>query len=61
MQTGGITSFTLGTLNGNNFNNYTVTGANFYAQAEGALAPATTFNRRNLMRGVFTLEGTHRR
>ena len=48
----------MGTLNGNNFNNYTVTGENYTRQAAGALAPATTYNRRQLMRGVFTLEGT---
>jgi outer membrane receptor protein involved in Fe transport len=57
MASTGITSFTLGTLNGNNYNNSIATGANFFAQTEGALAPATTFNRRQLERGVFTLEG----
>jgi outer membrane receptor protein involved in Fe transport len=58
MIAGGIPSFTMGTLNGNNFNNNTVTGENYTRQAAGALAPATTYNRRQLMRGVFTLDGT---
>jgi iron complex outermembrane recepter protein len=58
MIAGGIPSFTMGTLNGNNFNNYTVNGGNYTAQARDALAPATTFNRRQLMRGVFTLDGS---
>ena len=54
MIAGGIQSFTMGTLNGNNFNNRTVTGENYTQQQAGALAPATTYNRRQLMRGVFT-------
>jgi iron complex outermembrane recepter protein len=58
MIAGGIPSFTMGTINGNNFNNYTVTGENYTRQAAGALAPATTYNRRQFVRGVFTLEGT---
>ncbi|HKQ45475.1 MAG TPA: TonB-dependent receptor [Rhizomicrobium sp.] len=58
MIAGGITSFSMGILNGNNFNNNTVTGENYTKQAAGALAPATTFNRRQMMRGVFTLEGS---
>jgi iron complex outermembrane receptor protein len=58
MIAGGIPSFTMGTLNGNNFNNNTVTGQNYTQQAAGALAPATTYNHRQLMRGVFTLDGS---
>ena len=58
MVAGGIASFSLGTLDGNNFNNNTVTGENYTSQAAGSLAPATTYNRRQLMRGVFTLEGS---
>jgi len=58
MVAGGIPSFTMGTLNGNNFNNNTVTGENYTRQAAGALAPATTYNRRQLTRGVFTLDGS---
>ncbi len=58
MVAGGIPSFTMGTLNGNNFNNNTVTGDNYTRQAAGALAPATTYNHRQLMRAVFTLDGT---
>ena len=58
MVAGGIPSFTMGTLNGNNFNNYTATGENYTRQAAGALAPATTYNHRQLMRGVFRLDGS---
>ena len=58
MQAGGITSFTMGTLSINNFNPYTATGANYYAQAEDSLAPGVALDRRNILRGVFTLEGT---
>jgi outer membrane receptor protein involved in Fe transport len=58
MIAGGVASFTMGTLNANNFNNNTVTRDNYTQQAAGALAPATTYNRRQLMRGVFTLEGS---
>jgi outer membrane receptor protein involved in Fe transport len=57
MATGGIPSFTLGLLNGNNYNNYGATDGNYTQMAEASLAPAITFNRRQLMRGVFTLEG----
>ncbi len=57
MIAGGIPSFTMGTLNGNNFSNRTATGENYTKQQAGALAPAATYNRRQLMRGVFTLEG----
>jgi iron complex outermembrane receptor protein len=57
IQAGGITSFTLGTLNTNNYNTMTATGAD-YSSMEGALAPAIYFTRRNVWRGVFTLEGT---
>ena len=58
MLAGGIPSFTMGTLNGNNYNNYTATGENFTRQAAGALAPATTYNHRQLVRAVFTLDGS---
>ncbi|HUE64237.1 MAG TPA: TonB-dependent receptor [Rhizomicrobium sp.] len=58
MIAGGIPSFTMGTLNGNNFNNNTATGENYTRQAAGALAPATTYNHRQLIRGVFTLDGS---
>jgi iron complex outermembrane receptor protein len=56
MQAGGIASFTMGTLNTNNWNPYTANGANF-SQMEGSLAPAVYVNRRDVWRGVFTLEG----
>ena len=58
MIAGAIPSFSLGTLNANNFNNYTSTGETYTRQAAGSLAPATTLNRRQIMRGVFTLEGS---
>jgi outer membrane receptor protein involved in Fe transport len=58
MIAGGIPSFTMGTLNGNNFNNNTATGENYTRQAAGALAPATTYNHRQLMRAVLTLDGS---
>jgi iron complex outermembrane recepter protein len=58
MVAGGVPVLVAGTLNGNNFNNNTVTGENYTRQAAGALAPATTYNRRQLMRAVFTLEGS---
>jgi outer membrane receptor protein involved in Fe transport len=58
MIAGGIPSFLMGTLNGNNFNNNTATGENYTRQAAGALAPATTYNHRQLMRAVFTLDGS---
>jgi len=58
MIAGGIQSFVMGTMNTNNFNNHTVTGDNYFKQAYDSLAPATTFNRRQVRRGAFTLEGT---
>jgi len=58
MVAGGIPSFVMGTINTNNFNNRTVTGSDYFKQAYDSLAPATTFNRRQVMRGAFTLEGT---
>src|SRR6185437_1425631 len=58
MIAGGIPSFVMGTLNANNFNNNTVTSDNYTQQQAGALAPATTYNRRQLMCAVFTLDGS---
>lgn len=58
MQTGGITSFTLGTLASNNYDTTSGTGANFYSRVGASLAPGITYNRRNMLRGVFTLDGT---
>jgi outer membrane receptor protein involved in Fe transport len=58
MIAGGIPSFVMGTMNSNNFNNHTVTGDDYFKQAYDSLAPATTFNRRRVLRGVATLEGT---
>jgi outer membrane receptor protein involved in Fe transport len=57
MATGGIASFTLGTLNTNNFDPYKVTGGT-YNQYYGAMAPAVYTNRRNTWRAVATLDGT---
>jgi iron complex outermembrane recepter protein len=57
MQAGGITSFTIGTFQGENFNTSTLTPQNFFTEAEQGLTPDVLFNRRQLMRGVFTLEG----
>jgi len=59
MQTSGITSFTLGTDNGNNFSNYTdAQGDGYFRETAGDIAPATEINHRQMMRAVFTLEGT---
>jgi len=58
MAAGGIPSFIMGTLNGNNFDNHAVTSDNYTKMQAGALAPATTYNRRQLMRAVFSLDGS---
>lgn len=58
MVAGGVSTFVMGTMNTNNFNNRTVTGDDYFRQAYDSLAPATTFNRRRVLRGVATLEGT---
>jgi outer membrane receptor protein involved in Fe transport len=58
MIAGGIPAFTMGTLNGNNFDNHNVTSDNYTRMQAGALAPATTYNRRQMMRAVFTLDGS---
>jgi outer membrane receptor protein involved in Fe transport len=58
MQTSGITSFTMGEFVENNFNNYAITGSNYIPMAEGALGPTVLLNGRELMRGVFSLDGT---
>ena len=58
MTDGGIASFVMGTMNTNNFNSKTVTGRDYFQQAYNSLAPATTFNRRQVRRAAFTLEGT---
>ena len=54
----GITSFQVGTINGNNYDNYNATGSNFNQMAASGISPALTYNRRNMARAVFTLEGT---
>ena len=57
MQSTGITSFTMGVIASNNLPE-NVSDAQMYNAAEGALGLAATTNQRQLMRGVFTLEGT---
>jgi outer membrane receptor protein involved in Fe transport len=57
MQAGGITSFTMGIIDGNNTPT-NVSDSQFFTAAAGSLGPAVTTNQRQLMRGVFTLEGT---
>ena len=54
----GITSFQLGILNSNLYNNYNSTGDTYSQQTEDGISPPITFNHRQLARGVFTLEGT---
>jgi outer membrane receptor protein involved in Fe transport len=58
MQAGGISSFTMGTMNFNNFNPYANPNDNYFQQAEAGMGVAVTKNQRQMMRGVFTLEGT---
>ncbi len=58
MTSTGITSFQLGTINSNNYPSYGVTGANYNQLAAQSIAPALTENRREMVRGVFTLEGS---
>ncbi|HWY60345.1 MAG TPA: TonB-dependent receptor plug domain-containing protein, partial [Rhizomicrobium sp.] len=54
----GITSFQVGTIQGNNFPPNGVTGSQFNELAASGISPALTYNRRNLARAVVTLEGT---
>ncbi len=58
MQTGGITSFTMGVIVTNNYNNYSTPQSQFFERAENSLGPSIDTNHRQLMRGVFTLDGT---
>ena len=57
MQAGGITSFTMGIISSNN-TPPTVPDSLFFQSGKGGIGPAITSNQRQLMRGVFTLEGT---
>src|SRR6185312_4600275 len=57
MNAAGITSFTMGIIDGNNTPT-TVSDKAFFNIAAGQLGPAITSNQRQLMRGVATLEGT---
>ena len=58
MQAGGITSFTMGYFAENNFDNYNITSSNYIPMAEGALGPTVLYNGREVMRGVFSLDGS---
>ena len=57
MQSTGITSFTMGEINDNN---YPMNGpdSSYFSNAEAAMGPAIELSQRQLMRGVVTLEGT---
>jgi hypothetical protein len=57
MQAGGITSFTMGILETNGFPS-NVANDKYFQTAENSLGPSITTNKHQLMRGVFTLEGT---
>ena len=58
IQSTGITSFTLGVISTDNYNNYTTPQSNYFMSAENSLGPSIDTNHRQLMRGVFTLDGT---
>jgi iron complex outermembrane receptor protein len=57
IQSTGITSFTLGEINDNN---YPMNGpdSQYFSNAEASLGPAIELSQRQLMRAVFTLDGT---
>jgi len=57
IQSTGITSFQLGTTNSNNYSAYGETGVGYFSGEQG-IAPVMIENRRELLRGVFTLEGS---
>ena len=57
IQTGGITSFTLGEFIANNVNLSAITPSTYFQNLDSGLYPILT-QRRQLLRGVFTLEGT---
>ena len=57
MTAGGITSFTMGIINGNNAPT-NVSDKDYFQVLSGSLGPAITSNQRQLLRGVFTLDGT---
>ncbi|HWY61527.1 MAG TPA: TonB-dependent receptor [Rhizomicrobium sp.] len=58
MTADGITSFTMGTLNSNNYDVHSLDGPNFINNATHNMAPSVEFSYRQLMRGVITLDGT---
>jgi iron complex outermembrane recepter protein len=58
MQTGGITSFTMGEFASSNFNLNNVTPEDYTSMANGGTGDSIIDNQRQLRRGVFTLEGT---
>ena len=57
MTADGITSFTLGEILANNFSNATVTPSNFKSMTQNS-GNITLFDKRQMMRGVFELDGT---
>jgi outer membrane receptor protein involved in Fe transport len=57
MQAGGITSFTMGEFSSSNFNLNNITSGDYVSMANGGTGPSIIDNQRQLMRGVFTLEG----
>ena len=57
IQSSGITSFTIGEFVANNFDLTHVTPSNYFQNLSESIYPTLT-QRRQLLRGVFTLEGT---
>ncbi len=58
MQAGGIASFTMGQFVAGNFNTYNVTPGDFTEMADSGDGPPIILDRRQMMRGVFSLDGS---
>ncbi len=58
MTANGITSFTMGTLNSNNYDVHSTDGENFIHNSIHNMAGSVEFSYRTLMRGVISLDGT---
>jgi outer membrane receptor protein involved in Fe transport len=58
MTANGIPSFTMGIINSSNFDNRTVTNDDYFKVAQGGTGPTIFKNQRQLMRVVFTLDGS---
>ncbi len=58
MTANGIPSFTMGIINSNNFDNRTVTNDDYFKVAQNGMGPTILKNQRQLMRAVFTLDGS---